>query len=164
MRRGDFEGAWRETDRIEIPRRRSVAAGHDGRQPYYLLWDGTPFEGRDVVIRCNHGLGDTLQFLRFVPALARRARSVTTLVQPPLVTVLRHASGVGHIRDGWQDQPLASSRVEIEVMELAYALRATRSTAACPLSQAASSVIPSSRLTRGSYPRIARALEMSAKQ
>jgi hypothetical protein len=125
MRRGDFEAAWCETDRIEIHRRRSVAAGRDGRQPYHLLWDGTPFEGRDVVIRCNHGLGDTLQFLRFVPALARRARSITTLVQPPLVGVLRDASGVGHIRDGWQDQPLVSSRVEIEVMELAYALRIT---------------------------------------
>ena len=63
MRAGDFEAAWRATDRIELPRR----AGEHAPGPSHLRWDGTPLEGRRVLVRCLHGLGDTLQFMRFVP-------------------------------------------------------------------------------------------------
>jgi hypothetical protein len=133
MRRGDYEGAWRETDRIEIPRRRSLSACPHDLRPHHLLWDGKPFESRDVVIRCNHGLGDTLQFLRFVPAIVERARTVATLVQPPLVTLLRDTPRIGRVLDGWQDPPLPMERVEIEVMELAYAFRTTPDNVPAPI-------------------------------
>jgi hypothetical protein len=125
MRRGDFEAAWRETERIEIARRRPLSAGACMFREHHLLWDGRPFDGQHVVIRCNHGLGDTLQFLRFVPRVTERACNVTTLVQPPLVTLLRQTRRIGNVLDGWQDPPLPPERVEIEVMELAYAFRST---------------------------------------
>jgi hypothetical protein len=135
MQRGDFEAAWRETDRIELPRRECEAAcrGTFVRHPFHLLWNGEPFDGRDVVVRCNHGLGDTLQFLRFVPGIAQRAASVTTLVQPPLVDLLRRTRGLGHLLDGWAELPLPSGRVEVEVMELAHACRTTLRTLPSPL-------------------------------
>jgi hypothetical protein len=77
MRAGDWEAAWRQTDRLELPRR--AAQGQPGftRAPAHLTWDGTPFDGRVVRIRCEHGLGDTLQFLRFVPLVTARAASCT---------------------------------------------------------------------------------------
>jgi hypothetical protein len=123
MRRGDWEGAWRATDRIELPRRaRQRAAGFE-RQPEHLRWDGTPLAGRSVLVRCEHGLGDTLQFMRFVPHLG--ARQLHFLVQPQLVGLLRGAPGLGEVRNYWTDDPLPSHEVDIEVMELAYALRLT---------------------------------------
>ena len=85
MRRGDWREAWRLTDSVELPRR--VAQREPGfvRDPDHLCWDGTPFDGRAVLVRCEHGLGDTLQFIRFVPALTRIAREVHVMVQPLLL-------------------------------------------------------------------------------
>jgi len=125
MRRGDFEAAWRETDRIELPRRALQQSGRWSRQAHHLLWDGTPFDGRDVVIRCDHGLGDTLQFVRYVPRLLERARSVTLLVQPPLVELFAGDERFREVRGAWIDEPLPRHDVEIEVMELPYAFRST---------------------------------------
>lgn len=106
MRAGDWEAAWKQSDRL----------------PARLVWDGTPFAGKRVLVRCLHGLGDTLQFMRFVPLLAAQASHLDFLVQPPLVELLRGAPGLGEVSDAWTDHPPPCD-VEIEVMELAYALR-----------------------------------------
>jgi hypothetical protein len=92
-----------------------------------LVWNGTPFAGQHVLVRCLHGLGDTLQFIRFIPQLKAVAASVTVAIQPALLPLFTPDSDLGKIRDGWTDQPI-SHDVEIEIMELAYALRATRET------------------------------------
>jgi hypothetical protein len=121
MRRGDWEQAWQATDRLEIPRRARQCQPGFARAPEHLRWDGTPPAGRVVLVRCEHGLGDTLQFMRFLPRL--RARRLHFLVQPPLVELLRDAPGLGEVRNYWTDDPLPDHEVDMEVMELAYALR-----------------------------------------
>jgi hypothetical protein len=123
MRHGDFEAAWRATDRIELPRRR--AQRHPGfeRAPQQLRWDGSPTAGRSMVVRCEHGLGDSLMFMRFLPLL--RARELHFLVQPPLVELLRGAPGLGAVRNYWTDDPVPVHEVDLEVMELPYVLRTT---------------------------------------
>lgn len=136
MRRGDFEQAWRATDRIELPRRQRQRRPGFVRRADQLRWDGTPPQGRVVLVRCEHGLGDTLQFLRFVPRLA--ARQVHLMVQPPLLDLLRGAPGLGDVRDYWTDDPLPPHEVDMEVMELAYALRTTLATLPAPYPHLAS--------------------------
>lgn len=123
MRRGDFEAAWHQTDLMEARRRALERMGRQGRGANHLLWNGHPFDGRRVVVRCNHGLGDTLQFIRFVPRIMRKARLVTVLAQPPLVEVLRREGRFGRVLDGWAEAAPADAELEIEVMELAYAFR-----------------------------------------
>lgn len=123
MRRGDWEAAWQATDRIELRRRALQREPGFTHRPEYLRWDGTPTAGRSVVVRCEHGLGDTLQFMRFVPLL--QARHVHFLVQPHLVRLLHDAPGLGEVRNYWTDEPFPEHEVDIEVMELAYALRTT---------------------------------------
>src|SRR4051812_40946200 len=54
MLRGQYEKAWEESDAIE----------RRGRPDPHRFWDGTPFRGKHVMIRCLHGLGDTIQFIR----------------------------------------------------------------------------------------------------
>jgi hypothetical protein len=126
MRRGDWAEAWRETDRIELPRRERQARGGFVREPHHLCWDGTPFDGRSVLVRCEHGLGDTLQFARFVPGIARVAREVHLMVQPVLLPLLSGLPELGTVHNGWTEWwPAPAHDVEIEIMELAYALRAT---------------------------------------
>jgi hypothetical protein len=133
MRRGDWEQAWRLTDSVELPRRQAQREPGFVRQGEHLCWDGTPFAGRSVLVRCEHGLGDTLQFIRFVPALARRAREVHLMIQPLLLELFAGAPALGTVHNGWtQWWPPPRHDVEIEIMELAYALRATPATVPPP--------------------------------
>ena len=122
MRRGDFEAAWRQTDRLEMPRRVAEAEGRSKLTSSHLLWNGRPFHGARVVVHCTHGLGDTVQFARFLPEVRRAAAHVCTLAQPPLVPLLRTTPPLGEIRDGWQEEA-PEHDLAIEIMELAYALR-----------------------------------------
>jgi hypothetical protein len=131
MRRGDFEAAWQATDLLEQPRRRAQRGPGFAREPHHLVWDGTPLAGRSVLVRCLHGLGDTLQFMRFVPRIAAQARELHFLVQPALLDLLHGLPGLGRVSNAWTDHPPAHE-VEIEVMELAYALRCTAATVAPP--------------------------------
>jgi hypothetical protein len=128
MRRGDFEAAWRETDRVELVRRAEERAGGFVWQPHNLLWNGEPFAGRRVLLRCNHGLGDTLQFARFLPKLRAIARELTVLVQPALVDLLSEEESFGNVRNGWTKDAPPPHDVAIEIMELAYAFRCTTET------------------------------------
>jgi hypothetical protein len=125
MQRGDWAEAWRQTDRIEIPRREAQVRPGFVRHPHHLVWDGTAFGGRSVLVRCLHGLGDALQFIRFVPPIAKVAREVHLLVQPQLLTLLRGAPGLGSVGNAWTDDPPPPHDVEIEITELAYAFRPT---------------------------------------
>jgi hypothetical protein len=128
MRTGDFAEAWRQTDHIEVERRAREAAGTLSREPHHLTWSGASFAGRHVLVRCNHGLGDTLQFIRFVPLLRRRAAHVTLLIQPQLVKLFAGCAEFGTVRNGWSDEPPPPYEVEVEIMELAYAFRSTLQT------------------------------------
>lgn len=133
MRRGDWEQAWQLTDSVELPRREAQRGPGFVRHPNHLCWDGTPLAGRSVLVRCEHGLGDTLQFIRFVPALARIAREVHVMVQPLLLELFAGASDLGTVHNGWTEWwPPPPHDLEIEVMELAYALRATAATVPPP--------------------------------
>jgi hypothetical protein len=131
MRAGDWEAAWRQTDRLELPRRQQQQRGAFVAQPHHLRWDGQPFTDRCVLVRCLHGLGDTLQYLRFVPQIHAQARALHFLVQPMLLNLLSGAPGLGEVSNAWTDDP-PPHEVEIEVMELAYALRCTAATVPPP--------------------------------
>jgi hypothetical protein len=134
MLAGDWEAAWRQTDRVEALRRAAQRQTGFVREPGHLVWDGSSFAGRCVLVRCEHGLGDTLQFSRFLPALCRQASELQVMAQPQLVELLRGLPGAGEVKDGWcGPDAWPPCDVEIEVMELAYALRATPATIPPPL-------------------------------
>lgn len=139
MRSGDWEAAWQQTDRIELPRRERQKLPDFVRQPGELVWDGRSPAGRSVLVRCLHGLGDTLQFMRFVPAIAAQARELHFLVQPSLLELLQGVPGLGQVSNAWTDHP-PPHELEIEVMELPYVLRSTAATVPPPLPQLRQSV------------------------
>ena len=117
---GEFERAWRISDRV-IRRRRGRSCAD---LPHHLrwVWDSTPLAGRHVLVRCYHGLGDTLQFIRFVPRVAAIARSVIVEAQPELLPLLRSVCGTAELH------PLDAALpwdVAVESMELPHALRLT---------------------------------------
>lgn len=117
---GDFEAAARETLALMRGLREEPE-----RNPNWdnLLWDGKPLNGRHVLVRCNHGLGDTIQYARFLPALDSIARRLTVFVQPDLLPLLESMPGM--IRNGCTESVPPSVDCEVEIMELSYAMRTT---------------------------------------
>lgn len=115
MLRGDFAAAWRESDSI----RRS------GLPDFHRLWDGMPLNGRRTILRCLHGLGDAVQFLRYAPRLSRLVGALSVEVPPEMVELAHLFSGVSYVvswENVTQGKPPAWDS-QIEIMELPYLFR-----------------------------------------
>ncbi len=110
---GDFERAWRESDAIS-------ARGNPDRNRY---WDGQDLAGRSIIIRCLHGLGDTLQFIRYASLVRRQARSLTIEAQPLLKGLLKEADLADEVITWGEPEPFWDQ--QIEVIELPRVFRTT---------------------------------------
>lgn len=58
------------------------------------LWQGEPLRDRTILLHAEQGLGDTVQFARYVPWVAQQGAHVILECQPPLKTLLAGLSGV----------------------------------------------------------------------
>ena len=125
-RRGDLEGAWRASDRIKQRRRWRPEWWMPRHRQH--IWDGTAFAGRRVLVRCYHGLGDTIQFIRYTTLLKAVARKVIVSAQPSLLPLLRSVPGIDRLLPLDEESPAVEYDVDVEVMELPYAFRTTLST------------------------------------
>jgi hypothetical protein len=126
MRRGDFASAWQISDAIlleHLAARQSCA--HWPRHLQYV-WTGGSLVGKRVLIRCYHGLGDTIQFIRFAAPLRASAREVLVWAQPALLPLIATAAGVDRVLPLHDGTPDVAYDVDIEVMELPHALRVTQ--------------------------------------
>jgi Flp pilus assembly protein TadD len=57
-------------------------------------WNGEPLAGRTLLLHAEQGLGDTVQFIRYVPLIAKEQGRVIVQVQPPLVRLLERLQGI----------------------------------------------------------------------
>lgn len=126
MRLGDFAGAWEISDAV-MRARAGVPCSTWPRHLQYV-WDGSPVDGKRVLVRCYHGLGDTVQFVRFLEPLRRRARHVTLWAQRQLIPLLRSVRGVDALLPLHDGSPDVDYDVDVEVMELAHVFRVTPET------------------------------------
>lgn len=142
MRAGRHAEAWALA--AQALAERDPAACDDPRLPYHLrwVWDGRDPDGRDVLVRCYHGLGDTIQFARFLPLLAARAASVTLEVQPRLVDLIATVTDGITLMPFDPAHPLPPAEVTLEITELDFALRATPDDAPPPYIRAGRAVLP----------------------
>lgn len=60
-------------------------------------WDGRPLAGRTLLLYAQHGLGDTLQFVRYVSRAAALGGRVVLQVQPQLVPLLGGQPGAAEV-------------------------------------------------------------------
>jgi hypothetical protein len=114
---GRFEEAWKESDSI-------LARGLPDPN---RLWDGLPFAGKRVMIRCLHGFGDAIQFVRYAKLVRQDAASVAVQTHPQLVSLFKNAPFIDRVTT-WDDGPGLRHRdwdQQIEVMELPRAFRTT---------------------------------------
>ena len=102
---GDLPGGWHE---YEWRKRNFPAAFASLPGPQ---WDGCPLQGRTVLVLAEQGLGDTIQFARYLPMLARAGARVVLRCAPSLVPLLGRLEGVQTCMPGaepaydyWVDQ------------------------------------------------------------
>ena len=110
---GDFEGAWCESDQISSR----------GKPDPNRFWDGHPLENKRVLIRCLHGFGDTVQFIRYAPLVRNIARHLTIEAQPAMKGLLRDSEIADEVITWGEIEPAWDSQVE--VMELPRIFRTT---------------------------------------
>jgi hypothetical protein len=91
---GDFEAGWPEYEW-----RWKCAGGPRHAHPA-PPWDGSPLAGRTLLVHAEQGLGDTLQFIRYVPLLASRGGSIVVEVQPSLLPLLAQSGFAGVVAKG----------------------------------------------------------------
>ena len=123
MRRGEFAQAWLVSDAV-LRSRRGVACWHLPRHEQYI-WDGSTLEGKRVLVRCYHGLGDTIMFARYAALLKAVAREVVFWAQPALIPLLRTVHGIDDILPLHDGTPAYTYDVDVESMELAHVFRTT---------------------------------------
>ena len=114
---GEFEQAWQESDFI------SSIGGRGPKQ----FWDGQGWNGKRVMLRCLHGLGDTIQCIRYAPRLKESCRSLFVQTHPQLVNLIKGVPGVDHVftwGNGSPEDRLAWD-TQMEVIELPRAFRTT---------------------------------------
>lgn len=147
MRMGNFPAAWRLSE--QALGNRNHATRDDPSLPYHLrwVWDGCDLAQQHVLVRCYHGLGDTIQFARFLQPLAERAASVTVEVQHrllPLLERMAHREGQTAVRFVPFDpaRPLPRCECEVEITELDFALRALPWAAPAPYLHALPAPLP----------------------
>jgi hypothetical protein len=123
MRRGEFEAAWEVSDAVL----RSRSGVECWRLPRHLqhIWTGAPLDGKRVLVRCYHGLGDTIQFIRYAPRLRSLASQVIVWAQPALLPLVRGVRGVDHAIPLHDGAPDADYDVDVELMELPHVFRTT---------------------------------------
>jgi hypothetical protein len=126
MRRGDFAAAWEISDSV-LRARAGTPCWHLPRHEQYV-WDGTPLAGRRVLVRCYHGLGDTIQFVRFAVPLRAVAAEVVVWAQAPLLPLLASAEGIDRLLPLHDGTPAVAYDADVEIMELPHVLRTTLET------------------------------------
>jgi hypothetical protein len=126
MRGGDFVTAWALCD--EVLRSRAGSTPYDLARHEQWVWDGCPVAGRRVLVRCYHGLGDTIQFIRYAPLLHAIGSTVIVWAQPALLPLLRTVSGIDELLELHDSAPDVDYDVDVEVMELPHVFRTTLAT------------------------------------
>lgn len=115
MLAGNFAAAWRESDAI---RRRGAPDPH-------RYWTGEDLRGQRVILRCLHGYGDAVQFLRYVPRLRALVSHLVVEVPPAMMEIASCFDGIDDVITWGAEAPAVSPEwnAQVEVMELPYLFR-----------------------------------------
>ena len=104
----------------------------DRRKLLQPLWRGEPLEGSRILLHAEQGLGDTLQFVRYVPLVAARGGNVVLEVQPRLHRLLALTPGAGDVIRRGEAPPEVDWQCPLLSLPLAFATNANSIPAQIP--------------------------------
>jgi Flp pilus assembly protein TadD len=123
---GRFAEAWQDEDWVLGEPGRIALPSEKLLPPVSVMPDLT---GRTVLVVQEEGLGDTLQFLRYLPLLAERGAHVAVAVPPELTRLMRTVSGVIDVPGG--DAPVPRYDFHCSFNGLPRAFETTLETLPC---------------------------------
>jgi Tfp pilus assembly protein PilF len=115
------------------------------------LWDGSPLDGRTIVVHAEQGLGDTLQFIRYLPLVQQRGGRVILLCQPALTRLVARCRGIERLLA--HGDPVPKFDVHVPLLSLPRLLGTTLESvpAGVPYLDAEPQLVESWRARLGSY-------------
>jgi FKBP-type peptidyl-prolyl cis-trans isomerase 2 len=89
---GNFEEGWKGYEwRWKL---KDVVAERQFSQP---LWDGADINGRTILLYAEQGFGDTLQFIRYAPLLAKRGAKVAVECPKEMTALIGRIQGIEQV-------------------------------------------------------------------
>lgn len=90
---GDWERGW-----LKYEWRRHVHAEKMQTRTFLQpQWNGCSLAGQTILVLAEQGLGDTIQFIRYVPMIAERGAKVIVECQPTLRELLSNVKGISQL-------------------------------------------------------------------
>jgi Flp pilus assembly protein TadD len=86
--RGEFGAGWRDYEW----RRRGMTVSIHGRA--IPAWQGQSFRGQTLLLHCEQGFGDSIQFVRYASAAKERGGRVVLFCPPELARLFESAAGI----------------------------------------------------------------------
>lgn len=125
---GDFEGGWADHEyRWTGSEMQPVPRAIPGR-----AWDGREdLRGKTILVYAEQGLGDAIQFSRYVPLLHRSGARVLLEVHAPLTRLLESVEGADHVIP--TGSPLPPLDLHCALMSLPFALRTRADSIPAPI-------------------------------
>jgi hypothetical protein len=122
---GNYEDGWRRYESRLVIDRTPVVPPE--RYAGAVRWNGEDLTGKSLLIVPEQGMGDTVQFCRFVPLVARATSGqVVFVVNKPLMPLFEgkdHEWGpAGNLRFVTNDAPMPPSDYVVPLMSLPYIL------------------------------------------
>jgi Flp pilus assembly protein TadD len=109
---GEWERGWRE---YEWRWRSSEFTSPGYPQP---RWDGSPLDGRTILLHAEQGFGDAIQFVRYAPFVKERGGTVVLAAAERMQALLRTAPGIDQIVTLPPTPPLPEFDVYCPLMSL----------------------------------------------
>lgn len=91
LQTGKFSQGWSEYAWRRKPELGIILYPHKYEQPY---WDGCSFEGKRLLVHCEQGFGDNIQFIRYLSMVKERGGTVILESRKPLFKLFGQIDGV----------------------------------------------------------------------
>jgi tetratricopeptide (TPR) repeat protein len=99
--KGEFAQGWEEYEwRFKIPGAPSLMPPSDRPQ-----WDGNPLPEATLLLIADQGLGDSIQFSRYIPKVLERCPRVVVVADPLLHPLIRQVHPEANLIDRWEQCP-----------------------------------------------------------
>jgi len=101
LSRGNYPQGFVEYEwRLSLPK--CIAPRYAGEAAF---WDGRSLEGESLMLHCEQGVGDAMQFIRFLPQVRERVRTIHLACHPGLVRLFSELEGLAGIVTEKQEVP-----------------------------------------------------------
>jgi tetratricopeptide (TPR) repeat protein len=118
LRQGHFDEGWREYE-WRWKTANFTTKPRDFEEP---LWLGEePIVGKTILLHAEQGFGDTIQFGRYIPLVAKLGAKIIVEVQPPLKSIFSNIEGAAAVIGAGEDVPAFD--VHCPLLSLPFALK-----------------------------------------